>query len=72
MSSRYEQLRDSLAKAVAVDDVIEKTASLEKSSEVGYFDGLTDLEILNLKTIRSDIWRTRMEVALEQTIQQPV
>ena len=67
--SRYEQLREKLAKAVATDDVVEKTASLEESSAVGYFEGLTDLEILRLKTIRSDIWRTRMEVALEQVAQ---
>ncbi len=47
------------------EDIAEKTRALEENKAEGYYDGLTENQIINLKTIRSDIWRTRLEVYME-------
>ncbi len=62
----FENLREELTRAVLSNDVDEKTRALEEGETAGYFDGLTELEVISLKTIRSDIWRTRLEVYAEQ------
>jgi hypothetical protein len=64
--TKYEQLRQHLIGAVMSDDVTEKTLALEENAIPGYFDGLNEIEIMNLKTIRSDIWRTRAELYIAQ------
>lgn len=64
--TKYEQLKQHLINAVASNDVTEKTRALEENALPGYFDGLSEIEIMNLKTIRSDIWRTRAELYISQ------
>jgi hypothetical protein len=69
--TKFEQLSQELRRAVAEDAIEQKTRVLEKSKLDGYFDGLNPNEVIVIKTLRSDVMRTRYEVSLEQTQLQP-
>jgi hypothetical protein len=66
MMTNYEQLRKRLSYAVAVDDIEEKTRALEEVQAPRFFDGLSEIEVMKLRTIVSDIWRTRLEVSFQE------
>jgi hypothetical protein len=69
--TRFEQLSQDLRGAVAEDGIEQKTRVLEQGRQDGYFDGLSPDEIYVIKTLRSDVMRTRYEVGLEQAQLQP-
>lgn len=61
MVSKFEQVRKRLSNAVASLDEREKTAVLEEVKAPQFFDGLTELEVVKLRTLIGDIWSTRLE-----------
>jgi hypothetical protein len=65
-SRKFEQLSKRLRAAVSSDDLTDMTRALEEGKSEGYCDGLTDDQTYVLKTIRSDIWRTRAELSILQ------
>jgi hypothetical protein len=49
-----------------VDDIDEKTRVLEEVKAPHFFDGLSEIKVMKLRTIVSDIWRTRLEVSFQE------
>jgi hypothetical protein len=64
--SHFESIRQQLIEAVLSESTAVKNAVLEESSAAGFFDGFNQDELFVLKTIRSDIWRTRAELYISQ------
>lgn len=65
--TRFQEIRQEFEQAVGSLSISDKTAMLEKSRVVGFFEGFTEDQIYALKTIRSDIWRTRVELSIEES-----
>lgn len=67
--TRFEQVKKQLTRAALSEDITQRTSALEMSNVPGFFDGFTEVQIYQLKTIKGDIWSGRAELALLQAQQ---